>query len=163
VADLPSGTVTFLFTDIEGSTQLALAQGAAWPALQARHHAILRAAIEAHGGRVFKTVGDAACAAFPTASGALASALDAQRALQSFNYQASTIIRVRIGLHTGNAAPRTDGDYEGYLALATVQRVMSAGHGGKLEDIVKADEPVAGFTLMMALVLSNGLCEILVN
>ena len=98
----PTGTVTFLFTDIEGSTKLALAQGAAWPALQARHHAILRAAIEAHTGHVFQITGDAFCSAFSTASDALNAALDAQRGLQNEPWETEPL-RVRMGLHTGAA------------------------------------------------------------
>ena len=78
---LPTGTVTFLFTDIEGSTQLAQAHPAEWEAARARHHAILRAAAETHQGNVFQVVGDAFCIAFHNASDALAAALDAQRAL----------------------------------------------------------------------------------
>ena len=79
----PSGTVTFLFTDIEGSTRLAQQHPAAWPAAQARHHALLRTAIESHGGHIFQIVGDAFCAAFHIAPEALIAALEAQRALQT--------------------------------------------------------------------------------
>src|SRR5512136_1760204 len=80
--DLPTGTVTLLFTDIEGSTALAQQYPAALPALLARHHAILHQAIQVHNGHVFQITGDAFCAAFHTASDALRAALDAQRALQ---------------------------------------------------------------------------------
>src|SRR5438270_6732897 len=124
----PTGTVTFLFTDIEGSTKLAQAHSAEWPALQARHHAILLRAIESRGGYVFQVVGDAFCAAFHTATDALAAALDAQRALQAEDW-GETPIRVRMGLHTG-AADWRNGGYQGYLTLARVQRIMSAGQGG---------------------------------
>ena len=82
MADLPTGTVTFLFTDVEGSTALAQQFPAELPALLARHHAILRESIEAHNGFVFLIIGDAFCAAFHTASDALNAALDAQRGLQ---------------------------------------------------------------------------------
>jgi len=78
---LPTGTVTLLFTDIEGSTRLWERHEAAMRAALARHGELMRYAISARGGRVFKTVGDAFCATFPTAAGALAAALDAQRAL----------------------------------------------------------------------------------
>ena len=81
MADLPSGTVTFLFTDIEGSTALWERDRAAMAAAVDRHLALLRTAIEAHGGALFKVVGDAVQAAFPTAPDAVAAALDAQRAL----------------------------------------------------------------------------------
>jgi class 3 adenylate cyclase len=77
----PTGTVTFLFTDIEGSTKLAQAHPAAWPAAQARHHALLRATVEAHHGYVFQVIGDAFCIAFATALDALLGAVEAQRAV----------------------------------------------------------------------------------
>src|SRR5262249_29491265 len=77
----PTGTVTFLFTDVEGSTRRAQLDPRAWAAAQARHHALLFAAIEANGGYVFKTVGDAVCAAFDEVGPALAAALAAQHAL----------------------------------------------------------------------------------
>ncbi|MBI5876454.1 MAG: tetratricopeptide repeat protein [Chloroflexi bacterium] len=150
---LPSGTVTFLFTDIEGSTRLAQQHPAAWPGAKARHHTILRSAIESHGGYVFQVIGDAFCAAFHTASDALAAALEAQRALvgattdaQRTNGQSvgATLavapdgqglplpIRVRMGIHTGSATARPDGDYEGYMALVRVQRIMSGAYGGQV-------------------------------
>src|SRR4051812_26596802 len=82
MASLPSGTVTFLFTDIEGSTAVALAHPAKWESARERHHAILQAAMDAHGGYVFQVIGDAFCSAFATALDALAASLDAQRELQ---------------------------------------------------------------------------------
>jgi class 3 adenylate cyclase len=75
---LPTGTVTFLFTDIEGSTRLAQQSRDAWEALRACHHAILRAAIEAQDGYVFQIIGDAFCAAFSTAEDAIRAAIKAQ-------------------------------------------------------------------------------------
>ena len=78
---LPSGTVTFLFTDIEGSTKLAQEYPDAMPVLLARHNEILDQAIDAHNGFVFRTAGDAYCVAFHDASDALNAALDAQRVL----------------------------------------------------------------------------------
>ena len=81
MADLPSGTVTFLFTDIEGSTQLWERDRTAMAAAVERHFQLLRAAIEAHGGVLFKTVGDAGQAAFSTAPAAIAAALAGQRSL----------------------------------------------------------------------------------
>src|SRR5437764_1474674 len=80
-AGLPSGTVTFLFTDIEGSTARWERQPEAMAAALARHDALMRAAIREHGGHVFKTIGDAFCAAFTRAPEAIAAALDAQRRL----------------------------------------------------------------------------------
>jgi predicted ATPase/class 3 adenylate cyclase/Tfp pilus assembly protein PilF len=125
----PTGTVTFLFTDIEGSTTLAQQHPAEWESARQRHHAILREAIEAQHGYVFQVVGDAFCVAFATAPEALAAALAGQHALQAESW-GITPIRVRMGLHTGAAEAR-DGDYLGYLTLAQVQRVMSAAYGGQ--------------------------------
>jgi predicted ATPase/class 3 adenylate cyclase len=126
--DPPTGTLTFLFTDIEGSTQLWEQHPEAMQTALARHDAILRQVIETHGGHVFKTVGDAFCAAFPSAPDAVSSALDAQRAIQSENW-GETTIKVRMGLHSGAAEVR-DNDYFG-PALNRVARLMSAGHGGQ--------------------------------
>src|SRR5512143_2093331 len=98
----PAGTVTFLFTDIEGSTKLARAYPETWDSIHARHDAILRAAIEAHGGAIFQLVGDECCAAFHHPFAALEAALQAQQDLQTGFTQAVTL-RVRMGLHTGEA------------------------------------------------------------
>src|SRR5262249_47678138 len=105
----PSGTVTFLFTDIEGSTQLWERYPEAMRAAQARHEALLRAAIEEHGGYVFKTVGDAFCAAFATAAQGLNAILIAQRALAAEVWDETGPIKVRAALHTGAVESR-DGD-----------------------------------------------------
>ena len=78
MAGIPTGTVTFLFTDIEGSTRLAQEHPNTWEALRARHHDILRSAIEAHNGYVFQIIGDAFCVAFHTAGAALRAAAKAQ-------------------------------------------------------------------------------------
>jgi predicted ATPase/class 3 adenylate cyclase len=134
-ADLPSGTVTFLFTDIEGSTKIAQAHRSLWDALQARHHAILQGAMTEHGGHVFQIVGDAFCVAFNTAAEALEAAIAAQRALQSEPWGESPI-KVRMGIHTGTAqaggVEDKSGGYRGYSALARTQRVMSTGYGGQV-------------------------------
>src|SRR5881628_1594120 len=100
---LPTGTVTFLFTDIEGSTRLWEEHPEAMRVALARHDAFLRHAIETHGGHVFKTVGDAFCAAFATAPHALAAALMAQQALCSEPWGEVHAVRVRMALHTGAA------------------------------------------------------------
>ena len=102
---IPSGTLTFLFTDIEGSTQLWERQPGAMQAALARHDACVRQAVEARGGYIFKTVGDAFYVAFATAPEALAAALAAQRALQAEAW-GLTPIRVRMALHTGDAETR---------------------------------------------------------
>ncbi len=128
--DLPSGTVTFLFTDIEGSTARWEQQPQAMQAALARHDAILRQAIEGHGGVVFKTVGDAFYAAFTMAPDALAAALDAQRALhtEAWDEQLGPV-RVRMALHTGSAEQR-QGDYFG-PPLNRVARLLAVGHGAR--------------------------------
>ena len=123
-----AGGVTFLFTDIEGSTPLWEKHPEMMRAALARHDVILRGAIESNGGRVFKTVGDAFCAAFATPAATLVAALCAQRKLRE--PLADLPIRVRMGLHTGEAEQR-DGDYFGNT-LNRVARVMSAGHGGQI-------------------------------
>src|SRR5438132_7185313 len=107
---MPKGTVTFLFTDIEGSTKLWEQHPRAMQAAVARHDLLLREAIEHHSGYVFKTVGDAFCAAFPTAPQALESAIASQRALRSLEWDGAGNINVRMALHTGVAEVR-DNDY----------------------------------------------------
>src|SRR5512137_1333723 len=150
MSNLPSGTVTFLFTDIEGSTTLAQQFPAELPALLARHHAILHQAIQAHNGHVFQITGDALCAAFYTASDALKAALDAQRGLQHETWHPASI-KVRMGIHTGSAQAgaieERAGGYVGYLTLTRVQRVMSAANGGQAllsnptAELVRGDLP----------------------
>ena len=108
----PTGTVTFLFTDIEGSTKLWERDAAAMQAALLRHDEILQSAIEANGGYVFKTVGDAFCAAFPAAPYALYAALVAQRALSDEPWEEGLAIKARMALHTGTVEER-DGDYFG--------------------------------------------------
>src|SRR5574339_679999 len=130
VADLPSGTVTFLFTDMVGSTKLAQEHESVWDALRERHHAILQSAVDTHNGYVFQIIGDAFCAAFPTVGDGLKAALHAQRQLQSEAW-GDAPVRVRMGLHTGAAELRGT-DYHGYLTLVRVQRVTSTAHGGQI-------------------------------
>jgi predicted ATPase/class 3 adenylate cyclase len=130
MAGVPTGTVTFLFTDIEGSTKLARQHPDEWETARARHHAILHSAIDCHHGTVFQIIGDAFCAAFHTAEEALKAAIRAQRDLQGEEW-GKTVIHVRMGIHTG--AAEADGkDYRGYLTMSLVQRLMSAGHGGQI-------------------------------
>ena len=127
----PTGTVTFLFTDVEGSTKLWERHTETMRTALARHDEILRRAIEVHGGHVFKTVGDAFCATFSTAFDALESALAAQRALLSEPWQTEIgALRARMALHTGTAEQR-GGDYFG-PAVNRVARLLSAGHGGQV-------------------------------
>jgi predicted ATPase/class 3 adenylate cyclase len=131
---LPSGTVTFLFTDIEGSTKLAQQYPDTMPALLARHHEILNQCIQTHNGYVFQIVGDSFAAAFHSAGDALNAALDAQRALYHEAWTPAPI-RVRMGIHTGAAQLQIDSNdnaYSGYATIASTQRIMSAGHGGQI-------------------------------
>jgi class 3 adenylate cyclase len=129
-APLPGGTITFLFTDIAGSTNLWEQHKDVMPAALARHDAILREAIAAHGGIVFKTIGDGVCAVFTSAPQTLGAALDAQRTLHAEVWDAAGPLRVRMALHTGTAEVR-GGEYQG-LALSRVARLLAAGHGGQV-------------------------------
>jgi len=134
MSNLPSGTVTFLFTDIEGSTKLAQEYPDAMPSLLARHNAILNQAVEAHHGFVFRVLGDSFSASFHDANEALHAALDAQRALHSEPWSPAPI-KVRMGINTGAAQLEIDAKenlYSGYATLAVTQRIMSAGHGGQI-------------------------------
>src|SRR5258708_10106539 len=99
MSDHPTGTVTFRVTDIEGSTRLWQKYPAAMQASLARHDTLLREAIEANAGYIFKTVGDAFCAAFTTAVDALSATLSAQRALQAEDWGATGPLEIRTGLH----------------------------------------------------------------
>jgi len=127
---LPSGTVTFLFTDIEGSTRLFERHPEAMKEALVRHNALLQRSIGAHRGHVFQVQGDGFCAAFEESGDALEAALDAQRALHEERWGDVGAVRVRMGLHTGSVEAR-GGEYDSSLTLARVQRVMSAGHGGQ--------------------------------
>jgi predicted ATPase/class 3 adenylate cyclase len=130
VSSPPTGTVTFLFTDIEGSTKRWEHDARAMQVAHARHEAILRRAIEANGGYAYKMVGDAFQAAFSTAPQALQAALDAQRALHAEPWGEAGDLRVRMALHTGIVEER-EADYVGPL-LNRVARLLSAGHGGQI-------------------------------
>jgi predicted ATPase/class 3 adenylate cyclase len=124
VGDLPSGTVTFLFTDIEGSTRLWQERPEEMPSALAEHDDLVRGAIESHGGYVFATGGDGFAAAFTRAEDALAAAAKAQATLAEHEF-----ISVRMGVHTGEAHER-GGDYFG-PAVNRAARVMDAGHGAQ--------------------------------
>ncbi len=129
--DLPRGTVTFLFTDIEGSTALWESNRQAMAATVARHIDALGQAIAAHGGVHFKTVGDAVQAAFPTAPAALAAALTGQRAILAEAWPTGEALRVRMALHAGEGEPDSHGDYLA-PALNRLARLLAAGHGGQI-------------------------------
>src|SRR5690349_14630892 len=110
MADFPSGTMTFLFTDLEASTRLWEQEPEAMRAALARHDEILRRAVAAHDGHVVKGRGDGIHAAFATAHDAVAAAVAAQQALASEQWVVSEPLSVRMGLHTG-AAELREGDY----------------------------------------------------
>jgi predicted ATPase/class 3 adenylate cyclase len=129
--NLPTGTATFLFTDIEGSTQLWEQHPQAMAHSLAQHHALLREAIEAHGGVVFQIIGDAFCAAFPTAPAALSAALMAQRALRDATWGPTGPLHVRMALHTATLAVQA-GDYPSGPHFNRLARLLSAGHGGQI-------------------------------
>src|SRR6266699_2070785 len=143
---LPSGTITFLFTDIEGSTKLWEDQPDTMRLSLARHDALLRAAIETNGGTVFKTMGDAFCAAFSTAPQALEAALTAQKSLHQVKAGVGSdlMLKVRMALHTG-AAEQREGDYFGQ-PLNRVARLLAVGHGGQVL-VSEATQAVLGRNL----------------
>ena len=120
-AAAPSGVVTFLFTDVEGSTRRWEADAEGMRVALAAHDEVLRNAIEAHGGWWFKHTGDGVCAAFASPRSAVDAAVAAQRALE---------LPVRMGLATGEAELR-GADYFGAV-LNRAARVMAAGHGGQI-------------------------------
>jgi class 3 adenylate cyclase len=140
VSSPPTGTVTFLFTDIEGSTKLWERYPEAMQTALARHDEILRGAIAKRGGHVFKTVGDAFCCAFPTAPEALEAALETQRRLLSSEWEQTEPLLVRMALHTG-AAEERDGDYFG-PPVNRVARLLSAAHGSQVLLSLPAQELV---------------------
>jgi signal transduction histidine kinase/ActR/RegA family two-component response regulator len=130
---LPSGTVTFLFTDLEGSNRLIEAHPDSYRDLVRRHHALLRGAVEAHGGAVFETVGDSAYAAFARPAGAVAAAVAGQLALQREVWGALGAPdppRVRMGLHTGEVE-RQGSHYFG-APLYRCARLTATVHGGQV-------------------------------
>lgn len=127
---LPSGTVTFLFTDIQGSTTLWEQMPEAMGPALVQHDRILRESIERAGGHVFKTQGDAFWGAFAAAPAALQAALDAQLSLQQAKWGPTGPLRVRMALHAGEAQPQA-GDYSGPVVNRTA-RLLAAGHGGQV-------------------------------
>ena len=149
--DLPTGTLTFLFSDVEGSTELWEQEPDAMRLALARHDALLRAQVEAYGGKIVKTTGDGLHAVFQRATQAVAMALACQQALQAEDWAGlSHPLRVRMGLHTGEAELR-DGDYYS-SAVNRSARLMAIASGGQTllsmvtAELVQADLP-AGVTL----------------
>ena len=145
LADLPSGTVTFLFTDIEGSTRLERELREQYSDVLREHSRLLREAFERYGGREVDTQGDSFFVVFPRARDAIAAAVDVQRALGSHAWPGRCQVRVRIGMHTGEAS-LSDGRYVG-LAVHRAARISAAGHGGQIllssstRDVVEDDLP----------------------
>jgi predicted ATPase/class 3 adenylate cyclase len=129
VTILPTGTVTFLFTDVQGSTRLAQQLGERWPAVLGRHNQIVGEAVTAQEGVVFGTEGDAVFAVFPTSPRAVAAAVAAQRALASEPWDGEPV-RVRMGLHSGEGSVSGD-SYVG-IDVHRVARIANAGHGGQV-------------------------------
>src|SRR3954468_23716461 len=130
MAELPSGTVTFVFSDIEGSTRLLTRWPGRYAEVLGEHQRLLRAAFDEHGGREVHTEGDAFFVAFARAGDAIAAAMSAQRSLASQPWPEGVGVRVRIGVHTGEAEVR-DEDYVG-LDVHRAARICAAGHGGQV-------------------------------
>jgi class 3 adenylate cyclase len=128
--ELPSGTVTFLFTDLANSTRLWEDHPEAMKDASARHDAILRDAVQGHHGHVVKTTGDGVHAVFASAIDAVEATVAAQRALCAESWGETGPLRVRMGLHTGEADQR-EGDYFG-TTLNRAARLMAIGHGGQV-------------------------------
>jgi predicted ATPase/class 3 adenylate cyclase/DNA-binding NarL/FixJ family response regulator len=141
---LPSGAVTFLFTDIEGSTRLVKALRERYARVLAEHRDLVRTAIAAHGGHEVDTQGDAFFVAFCGAKQAVLCALEIQRALAAHDWPASTQVRVRIGIHTGQAVP-AEGGYTG-LAVHRAARICAAARAGQVlvsqstQDLIEDEE-----------------------
>jgi YVTN family beta-propeller protein len=130
MTDLPSGAVTFVFTDIEGSTQLVRRLRDRYSDVLSEHQRLLREAFSAHGGHEIDTQGDAFFYAFASAHEAVLAAVAGQRALSGYPWPDETEVKVRIGVHTGQAAP-VNGRYTG-LAVHRAARICAAGHGGQI-------------------------------
>jgi class 3 adenylate cyclase len=130
MSELPSGTLTVLHTDVEGSTLLTMHLGDRYPEVLATHCALLRAAFAAHGGCEVDTQGDSFFVVFPRATQAVAAAVAIQRALAAAVWPEGGAVRVRIGLHTGEPI-RTAAGYTG-LDVIRGARIKEAGHGGQV-------------------------------
>jgi class 3 adenylate cyclase len=128
---LPAGTVTFAFTDIEGSTRLLQELGdETYGRVAGDHRRLVRETFGAHGGTEIDTQGDAFFFSFPRARDAVAAAVDAQRALRDHDWPEGREVQVRMGLHTGEPHMGE----EGYLGIDVVRaaRISAAGHGGQI-------------------------------
>jgi YVTN family beta-propeller protein len=130
LVELPSGAVTFLFTDIEGSTRLLKQLRERYAEVLGEHHRLLRTAFAAHEGHEVDTQGDAFFVAFSRARDAVLAAVDGQLALLTHEWPEGAQVRVRMGIHTGQAAA-SNGRYTG-LAVHRAARICAAGHGGQV-------------------------------
>jgi class 3 adenylate cyclase len=149
--DAPSGAVTFLFTDIEGSTRLVKRLREQYDKVLSDHQSLLRAAFSAHSGREVDTQGDSFFVVFGNARDALLAAVEGQRALLSHPWPDGGEVRVRMGVHTGRAAG-SDGRYTG-LAVHRAARISAVGDGGQIlvsqatQTLVEDEEEDLGISL----------------
>jgi adenylate cyclase len=152
MTDLPIGTLTFLFSDIEGSTRLLKAQRDHYPALLAAHRTIVRDAVGAHGGQEVDTQGDAFFVVFTDATSAVHCALDVQRALQAHLWPEGANVCVRMGIHTGQASS-SDVGFAG-LSVHRAARICAVAAGGQVlvsqatQTILEDEEVELGFSLV---------------
>ncbi len=130
MTEFPTGTVTFLFTDVEGSTKLVQSLGDRWPAVVAQHESLIRGAVADHKGTVVRTEGDSVFAVFPSAVDAVGGAVASQRAIASHPWADDAVIRVRMGMHTG-LGTLGGSDYVG-IDVHRAARVGASGHGGQI-------------------------------
>src|SRR5215218_2668742 len=130
MAELPSGAVTFVFTDVEGSTRLVRRLRDRYPEVLGAHQRLLREAFARHGGHEIDTQGDAFFYAFGSAHDAVLAAVEGHRALAGYPWPDDAAVKVRVGIHTARASP-VDGRYTG-LAVHRASRICSAGHGGQI-------------------------------
>jgi class 3 adenylate cyclase len=149
-ASLPTGTVTFLRTDVEGSMRRIRRLGSAWDEVNAAHLSLVRGAIETHGGVVVRTEGDACFAAFDEARAAATAAVELQRAIAVADLDPEGLL-VRVGLHSGEAHLAGD-DYGGF-EVNRAARIAATGHGGQIvmsetTRALIADELPPGTTLV---------------
>ena len=154
VSGLPDGVVTFLFSDIEGSTRLVKALRERYPQVLAEHRRLVRAAVAAHGGHEVDTAGDGFFVVFGGATQAVVCALEVQRALAAHEWPAGATVRVRIGVHTGQAV-LAGGGYTG-VAVHRAARICAVARGGQVlisqatQAVVEDEEEELGFTLVDA-------------
>ena len=151
MADRPRGTVTFLFTDVEGSTRLLGQLRDRYGSVLAEHQRLLREAFAAHGGEEVDTQGDAFFYVFSRARDAAAAAADGQRALAAHDWPEGATFRVRMGMHTGEPVVSDEGRYHG-MGVHRTARIMAAGHGGQIlasqaTASVLGDDDLEGITL----------------